>query len=1150
MLATSRLWVLPIEVLVVLLCLCIHSLQAAFDHVGEADLQALVQTGFEVTSTLVDADPTVADASAAGEAPEAGQSNIVDAPGSSAEITNSAEQGKVSEDGAIAITGAPDTEADMKPQQFTPFGDADDNHEEEDKLLKKRFKSTKAKIQEIKFPEPRPYAQDRWFDIRRNQHVTKRQVRGRKKQDQVAVGAPVKLDTWGRISQPKRARFLLPVACLVFPGTIFALFHLHRSPWHPPKTPDEPVKVLRPRRSSTMLTSQTRLDRITGSSVPSDGGHEGDSSAKEEVEGCPGKAPPLRRRKTEYGFVDKMFLKHWNRSFGDNAQLTVRGAAYALIAGLPLIMPETSFPSLQQFQSTGFWSVGAITLFIFTLWKSVGETLAFSWSGIFGTFIASLDIWLMFGLFPGGVSEISSPLVFWVGIVNGVLFVTIIMWLNVDDNTKIFSLMNFVWFWMAFMDPDRAELFSQGWGVTARSSEVSSVLAAISGSGLAITATLLPFPLWALGKACRSSHEIVAKMGAIWANTVDTYCEMGSAFENDRLVHELMELQRRMDTVKSDIRNSWWECFGLGWWQRVRLMLTRLTIMLHDDFDRLYCVLNATLNASQSRGVKEENQVTAELEDRIRRVVSEAQWLLQHSAVAACRGGFTSQDETQAAKRGIERVNEAICTLTLNFRELKQEGGGPKLSEGLMDEHALCYNICALGRLSIRFTQDILKCQDTIEHMPKIKESVGISGVFDNEVLFDMGHLLYVARTSMRILVCFFLGYHGYSNVVRGKNAGIAVPATLLLMRYSGSAIQKNAKRLQAVVFGTVTGILVHAMVGRCIWWGYALTGFFFFSWLLLTLFLYFDSVDNSYNGLLMAYFGTMGILRGCNDISFDPALTHYPITNTVVAIFVVTFFDIVFHPGRAAVAAYEAYVEVWRTMKEAVTAIFDPNVKKVEFHREKIMQMVVAAEQLGREAAIEPRWWRVPWPEAVYEKAIQSSFQLCACMSNMEHTVARAGRDGAAKDEVFEALLHVSGFQGVGAVLLAKMNQMEKLLKIFVHETTGPMPELEVPALMVGYLRDETEARKKFLEQVCEMENQCISGFEAMTQSSPSRSTQPRENPKDSIIRATLKRRLSYNFQVDSLEADPASQVSLLLSDIEQMIRTMRSLHHTILRS
>jgi len=311
------------------------------------------------------------------------------------------------------------------------------------------------------------------------------------------------------------------------------------------------------------------------------------------------------------------------------------------------------------------------------------------------------------------------------------------------------------------------------------------------------------------------------------------------------------------------------------------------------------------------------------------------------------------------------------------------------------------------------------------------------------------------------------------------------------------------------------------------------LTGVLYFLWLLLTLFIYFDAVDNSYSGLLMAYFGTMGILRGCNDISFDPALTHYPIVNTVVAIFVVTFFDTLFHPGRASVAAYEAYVDVWKTMKEGVNAIFDPSVQNVEFHRDKIMSLVVNAESLGREASIEPRWWRIPWPTHVYDKAIQSSYQLCACLSNMERTVAKADRNGASRDEVFQALLHVQAFQGLGGVLLAKMQQMEMLLRIFVHETTSSMAELDAPAMLVGFLRDETEARKKFLQEVEDMEEQ----------------GPVKEVEISSDVKATLKRRLSFNFQVDSLEADPASLVSLLLSDVEQMIRTMRSLHHTILR-
>lgn len=922
----------------------------------------------------------------------------------------------------------------------------------------------------------------------------------------------------------------MPVACLLVPATIFVILQYNRCPWAPTA-----VDKLAKRRSlaSSLLLSEVSQAASLASRDPVT------PACSEEAQLAIASRQAQRRWNVEYGLVDRIFLKHWNPTFGDNAQLAVRSATFALIAGLPLIFPESYFPWLQPFQKIGFWSVGAITLFIFTIWKTVGETLSYAWFGIFGTLIATLDVWVMFGIFPGGVTDVSPPFTFWAGVVNGVLFITIVLWLNLDDNTKIFALLNFVWFWMAFMDPNRPDFFSQAFALTPGAADVSTLLSAISGSGLAITATLLPFPLWALRKACRGSHEIAAKLGVLWEGAVETYCSShGNAFQNDHFIRDLKELHQQMLANREHIRNSWWECFGCGSWQRVRLMLYRLHLAMQDDFDRIYCVLNTAMNTDSDRSnVWELGSVV--LEHEFADVIEEAHSLLAECFTAACHGGFRPEEEL-SARAGVARLHEAITILTSQFRIARKEQGGPKLNEGLMDEHAFCYNVCALGRLTAECAEDLLQCQSgSTDHMPKIQESVGFWGIFDRKILFDPYHILYVVRTSLRILVCFLIGYHGYSNVVRGKNAGIAIPATLLLMRYMGSAIQKNAKRLQAVVLSTVVGVLIHVILGRCVWWGYMLVAGLFYVWLVFTLFLYFDSVDHSYSGLLMAYFGTMGILRGCSDLSFDPGMTHFPITNTVVAICVVTAFDVLLHPGRAAPAAHEAYLEVWRTMKDAVGALFDPTVENVVFHRNQILSLVAAAEGLGNEAAIEPRLWRVPWPHRMYEQAIQCSFQLCACVSNMENTVARAGCDGAPKDEVFQAIQHLSGFQGLGAVLREKMEQMEGLLKIFLHERMGPMEELESPQMMVGYLLDESKARKLLLEEVTQLE-----------QLQPSHGVpkcQLRGGQRD--VRATLKRRFSFSHEVSSVECEPASQVSLFLSDVEQMVKTMRALHHAVLR-
>merc|ERR1719310_778953 len=97
----------------------------------------------------------------------------------------------------------------------------------------------------------------------------------------------------------------------------------------------------------------------------------------------------------------------------------------------------------------GIVSTFVIMMLVFTLYKTVGETLYYAWCGIFGTLLTTIAIWFMFGVYPDGYTgHSSSPAIF--GITLGFFFYFFLLFLNFDMNTRIFALSNFCWFLMAF----------------------------------------------------------------------------------------------------------------------------------------------------------------------------------------------------------------------------------------------------------------------------------------------------------------------------------------------------------------------------------------------------------------------------------------------------------------------------------------------------------------------------------------------------------------------------------------------------------------------------------------------------------------------------------------------------------------------------
>merc|ERR1719420_727201 len=106
---------------------------------------------------------------------------------------------------------------------------------------------------------------------------------------------------------------------------------------------------------------------------------------------------------TKSTYIGSLFLVHRNKEFAHDFQLALRGAVFALITALPFFFPQLAF-----LHETGRYGASALVMFVFTLYKSVGETVNFAFVGMVGTLLSVLNVWVLFGIFPGGVSATSS----------------------------------------------------------------------------------------------------------------------------------------------------------------------------------------------------------------------------------------------------------------------------------------------------------------------------------------------------------------------------------------------------------------------------------------------------------------------------------------------------------------------------------------------------------------------------------------------------------------------------------------------------------------------------------------------------------------------------------------------------------------------
>jgi len=344
----------------------------------------------------------------------------------------------------------------------------------------------------------------------------------------------------------------------------------------------------------------------------------------------------------------------------------------------------------------------------------------------------------------------------------------------------------------------------------------------------------------------------------------------------------------------------------------------------------------------------------------------------------------------------------------------------------------------------------------------------------------------------------------------------LQVPHHFSSRSFLAPPLQKNLERLQGVVLGTVVGHLVHALVGRCIWWGFLTSASLLFLWVSLNLYTYFDSPVYGGRARLFCVFGTQILLTGCNEETFDPLATYHVIANSVVAILVMASVDLVLAPSRASDMACKALLDSWKAIEQATSHLLNPEIAKSNFHRNDILQRIEIAEILGREAGEEPRFWRTPWKGPLFLDAVQGAYQVCASLSRMAHRMDFDGCHGAPRAEIFRAAFRMSSFRGIEILLQKKLSQLTKLLEVFAHEVAEPTKEFQDHTLQTLYVKEIQEARAEFIQEM---------------------NWQLAADANSKLVSPEL----------DTLEGDPVSRVSMILSNIDMMFLEMRKLQSRI---
>jgi hypothetical protein len=817
--------------------------------------------------------------------------------------------------------------------------------------------------------------------------------------------------------------------------------------------------------------------------------------------------------------IDKYWLskKSVSSEFSANMGLAARGGVMCLLIGMPFmlspdnhILPE----AWNELRRAGIVNTFAVVMFIFTLYKSVGETISFAWQGMAGTFVCSLVIWLQFQIFPGGVTPDAPPHYFWCGVVIGLAFTFLMLGLNVSILAQIFGLANYAYFHMSFMLGHSAG-FSSGWQINTRGAAVSNVLVSLIGVTLAIIATLIPSPILLIRKAQTGAEVLTTETCNLWSRSVKVFlAESSEEYEKDTLLKSRDGLQGSLGALGYAIENAWWECFGLGPWQRCRMTLKAYHRRIAENHDRLPAVLFAVQHNDNG---KSHFDLMNPLKAHVDELMAHSQILYQKATVAAVAGGIASGEENTSMVESVKKTKESIETLSRAFQKTKTDLGLPMVNTDQMDEHVFCYNLCSHAQIACDMGNDLIESRKTGKDLSAV-EAPDLLELFRPTLPF----MAFTVRNSVTLIACFLVGYIGFPyprpSLVLPGSGGPACTAAILLTTFKPS-MTKNLDRLNGVVLGTIVGQLVFCALGWCTWWGYTGICISLFVWVTGTLYMYYNSAKYGVVGCLLAAFGSAAFLQGCTDDFSDPKKSYYGIIECVVAIFITIGVDMIVETldggGRSSDMAYVALLDFWKIFRSSVEGILDPKRHTEKADHGALMGKVGLCQMLAPEAIDEPRWWRTPWRKLAYADGITCATKLRLALKTMEDAIPGQDDEGSkdAWSESFDKMLALPSFEKVREGVRGKMEQLERFLDVFMKETEGKMEAFRHPSELRQWTVEVEAAIEEFMTE--SMAKGCFSPEECT-----------------------------------DLQDDDTCEISMFLSSVVEVMMAMRTFQHSILRS
>merc|ERR1719214_112562 len=671
-----------------------------------------------------------------------------------------------------------------------------------------------------------------------------------------------------------------------------------------------------------------------------------------------------------------------------------------------------------------------ICLFVFTVNPLMGVAVANGCAGVIGTFWACLHMWVMNGIYPGGMKEGMSPTsgcaIF--GWANFLIFLFIFLFVKCGMGMKMFALATDIGFMLMFLDPKSTVPFSENFTLSASGTAVNTLLATCIACFIAPLLNLIPYPFSLASNNMKANAVKASKDTAkLFSAVIAYYNEPEYSVVIESELKHSVDLRAEIDGMGGAIGAAWFERFDMGVQGTIRALMESHLGMINTLYDRLRALMIAV-------STEDFGESHIKIMDKIRGssfdLAHSVQVLLVAATEAATDGDISSSEKAHMQEL-MDNAKKAVKQLAADFDAARRPYGS--ISKETFSESFFVLTISAYARHVIEYA-DVLCTNPPKGVGMGAGISAGISSTFSG--LGDKFNVNFTIKHFVAIVICWL-----WSVYIDNWGGGCVITSVFLMSTAVCPDLQVFLNVINAVIVAVVVGTLVFQ--GTCgtgygdyllpitavaLWlpmaYGYFAGGTLLLPCLLIVALTPFRWVTMCPSGEIAA--GARGLWAG--------------LVSAVIAIFIVCTCQFLMAIDKASSLAITELDDAFTAERESFKAFWAH--KDITEPMAPVSGHLGAGEGFNGSAKIEPRFWKAGWKGALYTEVNGHLTQLRLDLLMLWYAVA--GSDGK-PDGIFTKFEHRDEWKAVQRDLNSTFEDAQNLVIALLKHESGKFKGLSM---------------------------------------------------------------------------------------------------------